>query len=127
MPQQLAFDWASQQITANLGKVNPFDKIHVHLCTVFVTVLFVQIRRGSCVELIKRIIFIRDRLIVTRYPSGVRLEIVGMDESNCGHWCKQHLCCSRAVTPGIFLHLQKAQIVNGKIQHHVCVGACVAL
>ena len=61
--------------------------------------MLIQIRVKSCVELIERIIFICDMLIVTRLPSDVRLKIVGVRKINCGHSsCKQHLCYSRIMT-----------------------------
>ena len=81
-----------------LTNLYPSEKTHVHSCTDFASTMLEQIQVGSCIELIERIIFRRGMLIVTCNPSNVRLKIVGVNEINCGHLCKQHLCYSRIVT-----------------------------
>ena len=97
-----------------LAILYPLRKLHVHLYTDFDTAMFVQIRVHSRLPLIERIIFICDMSIVTRHPSGVRLEIVGINESNRGRSCEQHRCCGRIVTLDMVLRLRKVQIMNGK-------------
>ena len=62
--------------------------------------------------------------IVTRHPSGVRLEIVGINEGNRGRSCEQHRCCGRIVTLDMVLRLRKVQIINGK-GVCVCVLHCI--
>jgi hypothetical protein len=52
--------------------------------------------------------------IVTHHPSGVRVEIVGIQEGNRGRSCEQHNYCGSIIGLDTVLRLQKVQILNGK-------------
>ena len=51
---------------------------------------------------------------VTHHPSGVRLNIVGLQADNRGRSCKAHRCCGKMVKLDTVLRLRKVQIVNGE-------------
>ena len=51
---------------------------------------------------------------VTHHPSGVRLDIVGLQADNRGRSCEAHHCCGKNVKLDTVLRLRKVQIVNGE-------------
>ena len=49
------------------------------------------------------------------HPTGVTLEIVGLESNTQGRSCDQHSCCGSLVTEDTVLRLRKVQvIVDGK-------------
>ncbi len=65
--------------------------------------------------------------IVTHHPSGVRVEIVGIQEGNRGRSCEQHNCCGRIIGLDTVLRLQKVQILNGKWKRRSCFSISILL
>jgi hypothetical protein len=51
---------------------------------------------------------------VSYHPSGVRVDIVGIQESNRGRSCEVHTCCGQIVALDTVLRLRKVQTRNGK-------------
>ena len=65
---------------------------------------------------------------VTHRPSGVRVEIVGIQEGNRGRSCEQHNCCGSIIGLDIVLRLQKVrQILNGKRKRRTCFRISILL
>jgi hypothetical protein len=56
---------------------------------------------------------------VTHHPSGVQVEIVGIEECNRERSCEQHTCCGKVIALDTVLRLRKVQILNGTLQHAV--------
>ncbi len=49
------------------------------------------------------------------HPSGVIVEVVGMERSNQGRSCEEHLNCGEVMAEDVVVHLRKVQIlVEGK-------------
>ena len=56
---------------------------------------------------------------VTHHPSGVQVEIVGIEECNRERSCEQDTCCGKVIALDTVLRLRKVQILNGTLQHAV--------
>jgi hypothetical protein len=66
------------------------------------------------IQLVTSVIFILDMSAVSHHPSGVRVDIVSIQERNRGHSCEVHTCCGQIVALDTVLRLRKVQIQNGK-------------
>ena len=64
---------------------------------------------------------------VTHHTSGVRVEIVGIQEGNRGRSCEQRNGCGRIIGLDIVLRLQKVQILNGKRKRRTCFTISILL
>jgi hypothetical protein len=52
---------------------------------------------------------------MNQHPSGIEVEIVGINQSGNGRWCEEHNTWGTAVVMlDTVLRLQKVQIINGK-------------
>jgi hypothetical protein len=52
---------------------------------------------------------------MNQHPSGIEVEIVGINQNGNGRSCEEHNTCGTAVVMlDTVLRLQKVQIINGK-------------
>lgn len=57
---------------------------------------------------------------MSHHPSGISVEIVGLNESGRGRSCEQHATCGSVVELDEVLRLWTIQIINGKSYSMVC-------
>ena len=48
------------------------------------------------------------------HPSGITVEIVGIEASSNGRSCEEHNVCGSVLTEDVVVRLRKVQVVNGK-------------
>lgn len=57
------------------------------------------------------------------HPSGITVEIVGIESSTNGRSCEEHDICGSILTEDIVVRLRKVQIVNGKGVEETAIAA----
>jgi hypothetical protein len=62
-------------------------------------------------------------MMATHHPSGITVEIVGIESSTNGRSCKEHDICGSILTEDIVVRLRKVQIVNGKGVEETAIAA----
>ena len=58
-------------------------------------------------------VVIQLNMAAVRHPSGVSVDIVGIEEGNRGRSCEEHLVCGSVIELDVVLQLRSVQIING--------------
>ena len=61
--------------------------------------------------------------MMATHPSGITVEIVGIESSTNGRSCEEHDICGSILTEDIVVRLRKVQIVNGKGVEETAIAA----
>jgi hypothetical protein len=61
--------------------------------------------------------------MMATHPSGITVEIVGIEASSNGRSCEEHNVCGSVLTEDVVVRLRKVQIVNGKGIEETAIAA----
>jgi hypothetical protein len=57
------------------------------------------------------------------HPTGITVEIVGVETSNSGRSCDQHDICGSVLDDDVVVRLQKIQILNSQGREETAIAA----
>ena len=106
-----------------LGTLYPSE-----LCTLLLKIMHISCVRPQnptqqflCVgTVVRRIATIRSIPNMSHHPSGVEVELVGIEEGGRGRSCEEHDVCGKVLCIDVVARLRSIQIQNGKWSLPLC-------